>query len=129
VLSKLLAEEEAQVLRVGHRFRSGLFTQEQMDVLSTVDDIGNDPKHITLLTGIAEDVGGELLDLVKQKGVIRAFKEDRDIVFKCMQEHDPDHWDNFVESQRKARANITVPTSDTKPTVETQLADESAIID
>lgn len=129
VLSKLLAEEEAQVLRVGHRFRSGLFTQEQMDVLSTVDDIGNDPKHVTLLTGIADDVGGELLELVKQKGVIRAFKEDRDIVFKCMQEHDPDHWDSFVESQRKARANITVPTSDTKPTVGTQLADESAIID
>src|SRR5690606_29766957 len=30
VLSKLLAEEEGRVLRAGHRFRSGFFTQENI---------------------------------------------------------------------------------------------------
>lgn len=127
VLSKKLAEEEARVHRAGHRFRSGMFTREQIDVLSTVDDIGSDPKHVPLLIGIADDLGGEVLERVKEKGVVRTFKEDRDLVFKCMREQDPDYWETFVESQRKARANITVSESE-KPGIP-QNAEESAIAD
>lgn len=122
--SKLQAEEEGRVLRAGHRFRSGFFTTEHLNLLSTIDDIGADPKHQQLLTGMAEDIGGDLFEMVKKKGAVRTFKEDRELVFRCMKEHDPEHWDSFVESQQKARANISVPTNEKSGS-----ADESAIAD
>lgn len=126
VLSKLIAKEEGRVLRAGHRFRSG-FTTEDIDLLSTIDDIGSDPKHVGLLTGMADDIGGELLERVKEKGAVRTFKEDRELVFRCMKAADPDHWDKFVESQHKARANISLSSSAEK---NGQAADnESAIAD
>lgn len=126
VLSKLLAEEEGRILRIGHRFRSGFFTQENIDRLSSIDDIGSDPKQIHVLTGIADDLGGDILELVKEKGPIRAFKEDRETILRCMKEADPVMFDSFIESQQKARANISVYDSQAeRPSQES----ESAIAD
>ncbi|OAA34062.1 hypothetical protein NOR_08692 [Metarhizium rileyi] len=128
ILSKELAEEEGRVLRAGHRFRSGFVRKEQFDLISTIDDIGSDPKHSQMLTELAEDVGGDFLERVKQKGAVRAFKEDKDALFRSMRESDPEHWGRFVEAQQKARANITVP-SEKHGTEVRQLTDESAIAD
>lgn len=108
VLSKTLAEEEGRILRAGHRFRTGFFKQEQIDMLSSIDDIGSDPKHVPMLAELAEDIGGELLEKVKEKGAVRAFKEHRELVLKSMEASDPEHWERFVEAQHKARANIAV---------------------
>lgn len=130
VLSKLLAEEEGHTLRIGHRFRSGFFTKEHVDLLmSNIDDIGSDPKHLRMLTGMAEDIGGELLETMREKGPVRTFKEDRDMVLRCMKEADPEYWDRFVESQKKARANISVTRDSEGKEVETPVADESAVAD
>jgi hypothetical protein len=130
VLSRVLAEEEGRILRAGHRLRSGFIKAEHYDILKAIDEIGSDPKHVTLLTSMAEDLGGELLEIVKKKGAVRAFKEHRELVYQSMQEADPDHWVNFVESQQKARANISVSPHDVKPAdAAGQVADESAIAD
>lgn len=127
VLSKILAEEEGHTLRIGHRFRSGFFTKEHIDLLtSNIDDIGSDPKHLQMLTGMAEDIGGELLETMNSKGPVRTFKEDREMVMRVMKEADPEYWDRFIDSQHKAKANISI-TSDGK--VETPQADESAVAD
>lgn len=126
-LSRVLAEEEGRVLRVGHRFRSGFLTQEHFDLINAVDDIGSNPNHIRLLSGIAEDIGGELLEKVQEKGPIRAFKEHKDLVMQSMRDSDPDHWDRFIDSQRKARANISV--SEKQQVDESAIADDSAIAD
>ncbi|EFZ02963.1 leucine rich repeat domain protein [Metarhizium robertsii] len=128
MLSKELAEEEGRVLRAGHRFRSGFVRKEQFDLISTIDDIGSDPKHSQMLVELAEDIGGELLEKVKEKGAVRAFKEDKDVLFRSMRDSDPEHWGRFVEAQQKARANITV-SSEKHGTEASQLADESAIAD
>lgn len=128
ILSKTLAEEEGRVLRAGHRFRSGFVRQEQIDLLSSIDDIGADPNHSRMLEGLAEDIGGELLLKVKEKGAVRAFKEDKDVLFRSMRESDPEHWDRFVEAQQKARANIVVSSTE-KNGEAGQQADESAIAD
>lgn len=127
MLSKEIAEEEGRVLRVGHRFRSGFVLKEQFDIISTIDDIGSDPKHSQMLVDLAEDVGGELLEKVKEKGAVRAYKEDKDVLFRSMRESDPEHWGRFVEAQQKARANITV--SEKNDTETSQPTDESAIAD
>ncbi|KAF7552636.1 hypothetical protein G7046_g7343 [Stylonectria norvegica] len=128
MLSKTLAEEEGRILRAGHRFRVGFLKQEQIDLLSVLDDIGSDPRHMRMLGELAEDIGGELLVKVKEVGPIRAFKENKDMAFRCMAESDPDHWERFVEAQQKAQANTKFPMGIIK-TGEIQPADESAIAD
>ncbi|KAJ6443365.1 cell wall biogenesis protein Mhp1 [Purpureocillium lavendulum] len=128
-MAKSLAEEEGRVLRAGHRFRSGLvLRQEQIDLLSTIDGISEDPKHARMLEGLAEDIGGELLEKVREKGAVRAFKEDKDVLFRSMRDSDPAHWELFLESQQKARANIKVAANE-KNGEAVQPADESAIAD
>lgn len=127
-LSKVQAEEEGRVLRAGHRFRSGVVRQEQLDLLSTMDDIGAHPKHGLMLEELAEDVGGEMLAKVREKGAIRAFKEDKEVLFRSMRESDPDHWERFVESQHKARANMRLSSSE-RGAEAGRGADESAIAD
>ncbi|PHH68340.1 hypothetical protein CDD83_6146 [Cordyceps sp. RAO-2017] len=124
MLSRVLAEEEGRMLRAGHRFRSGFVRQEQLDVLlNTIDAMSVDAKHTQMLTEMAEDLGGELLDKVREKGPVRAFKEDKEVLFRSMRESDPDHWERFIESQHKARANINVQ-GESGPA-----GDESAIAD
>ena len=106
--SMLLAQEEARALRAGHKFRSA-FTQENMDLLSSVDNIESDPKNVKVITDMAEGVGGEFLETIREKGAVRTFNENREMIFRCMKAADPVGWDRFVESQQKARANICVP--------------------
>lgn len=128
ILGKQLAEEEGRVHRAGHRFRSA-FTQH-LDLLATIDDVENDPKHVHVLGDLAEDVGGEFLELSKQKGVVRAFKENKDILFAALKESDPEYWERFVEAQGKARANINLPASEkNEEKLRQAQADESAIAD
>lgn len=128
ILGKQLAEEEGRVHRAGHRFRSA-FT-EHMDLLTTIDDVEKDPKHAHVLNEIAEEVGGEFLELAKKKGAVQAFKENRDILFAALKESDPEYWERFVEAQRKARANINLPAAEkNEERLRQAQADESAIAD
>lgn len=130
MLSRELAEEEGRVLRAGHRFRTGVVGKEHFDIISTIDDISGDPKHAQMLVDLAEDIGGELLEKVKEKGAVRAFKEDKELVTRAMRDSDPDHWNLFIESQQKARANITVSSlSEKNATETTAVVDEDAIAD
>ncbi|KAF5979099.1 GIP3 [Fusarium coicis] len=124
-MAKILVEEEGRILRAGHRFRAGLIKEEQIDLLSTIDDIGSDPKHVRMLVELAEDLGGEIWQLVKEKGPVRAFKEDRDVAFKCMEASDPEHWARFAEAQYKSRANISIPSA----AKQGEVVDESAVAD
>ncbi|KAJ4311847.1 Microtubules assembly and stabilization protein [Fusarium piperis] len=129
-MAKTLAEEEGRILRAGHRFRVGFFKQEQIDLFSTIDDISSDPRHVRMLSELAEEIGGELYEIVKDKGPARAFKEHRDVALKSMEESDPEHWERFTESQHKARANITVPkNADALNKADESAIDESAIAD
>lgn len=127
VLSRTQAEEEGRVLRAGHRFRWGYLTQQQIDVLTTIDDIGSDPNHIRLLHELAEEIGGEFRELVQEKGVVRAYKDNKERIFKWLREDDPDHWERFKEAQQKARANITVSTPEMHK--DEDRPDESAILE
>ncbi|TFB04425.1 MAP protein [Trichoderma ghanense] len=128
ILGKQLAEEEGRVHRAGHRFRSA-FT-EHIDLLTTLDDVEKDPKHAHVLGEIAEEVGGEFLELAKKKGAVHAFKEDRDILFAALKESDPEYWERFVEAQRKARANINLPAAEkNEERLRQAQANESAIAD
>lgn len=128
MLFKELADEEARVHRAGHRLRSGF--SDHLDLLSTLDDVENDPKHVHVLDELAEDVGGEFLEMAKKKGAGRAFKEDKELLFAAMKHNDPEYWDRFVEAQGKARANINLPNADKIDERLRQLqADESAIAD
>ncbi|PTB70001.1 RNI-like protein [Trichoderma citrinoviride] len=128
ILGKKLDEEEGRVHRAGHRFRFA-FT-EHIDLLTTLHDVEKDPKHAHFLYELAEDVGGEFLELAKKKGAVQAFKEDKDILFAALKESDPEYWERFVEAQRKARANITVPAAEKNEEGLPQVPeDESAIAD
>lgn len=114
-LSRVLAEEEGRVHRAGHRFRSGIVSQTQMDLVKSIDDISADPQHVRMLSELAEDVGGEFLEQVKAKGVIQAYKDNRESFLASMRGSDGDaaQWERFIESQNKALANRTVPTNTT----------------
>ncbi|GFP56444.1 MAP-homologous protein 1 [Trichoderma asperellum] len=128
ILGRKLAEEEGRVHRAGHRFRSGI--TDHVNLLSTLDDVENDPNHVRVLADLADDVGGEFLEMAKQKGAVQAFKDHRDLLFAALKESDPEYWDRFVEAQGKARANINLPGAE-KNGERPQLAqsDESAIAD
>ncbi|EHK26574.1 uncharacterized protein TRIVIDRAFT_229421 [Trichoderma virens Gv29-8] len=128
ILGKKLAEEEGRVHRAGHRFRSG-FT-EHLDLLTTLADVENDPKHVHVFGELAEDVGGEFLELAKKKGAVQAFKEDKEMLFSALKESDPEYWERFVEAQGKARANINLPAAEkNEEKLQQAQADESAIAD
>ncbi|EHK45383.1 hypothetical protein TRIATDRAFT_127994 [Trichoderma atroviride IMI 206040] len=128
ILGRKLAEEEGRVHRVGHRFRSGI--TDHVNLLSTLDDVENDPNHVRVLADLADDVGGEFLELAKQKGAVQAFKDHKDMLFAALKESDPEYWDRFVEAQGKARANINLPGTE-KNRERPQLAqdNDSAIAD
>ncbi len=132
-LSKVLAEEEGRVHRAGHRFRVGMVSQMQMrDLVASIDDIGADPRHVRMLTELAEDVGGDFWQEVQAKGVIQAYKDNRETLLTTMKASDPDgaQWERFVESQKKALANRTVPSEQEKSLREAaRAADENAIAD
>ncbi|KAL7932284.1 hypothetical protein V8C35DRAFT_323196 [Trichoderma chlorosporum] len=128
ILGKKLAEEEGRVHRAGHRFRTG-FTKH-FDLLTALPDVENDPKHAHVFGDLAEEVGGEFLEMAKKKGALQAFKEDRELLFSALRESDPEYWERFVEAQGKARANINLPAAEKNEERPQQTrADESAIGD
>ncbi|KAH7326305.1 hypothetical protein B0I35DRAFT_422378 [Stachybotrys elegans] len=103
--SRLLNEEEGRVHRAGHRLGTGVFETEQFNLVSTIDSMGTSPNVVRVLMDVAEDLGGEFLEKAKEKGPLRAFKEDRSAWMKSMKESDPDHWPQFLEAQQKTQEN------------------------
>jgi hypothetical protein len=73
----------------------------------------------------------EIRKRVEEKGIVKAFEEDRDNMWRLLRDKDPHYWDRFLESQEKARANIKVEPNGTKidPAQENAVADEEAIAD
>lgn len=133
--SKALVEEEGRALRVGHKFRSGFLCQEQYDLLTSTEELGNDPAHVRMITSLLDELSAEEEDIrkkVEAKGVIQTFQEDKDEIARRLRSKDPTGWDRFIESQEKARANVTVPVkgcNEAKNTPNESFADECAIED
>ncbi|OTA98613.1 hypothetical protein M426DRAFT_69440 [Hypoxylon sp. CI-4A] len=109
--SKALVEEEGLALRVGHQFRRGLIKQEYYDLLTGSGEIGKDPNHIKVVSDIINELmeGDEqVMRDVEEKGPIRTFQQHRAEIVKRLREEDPQYWENFVEAQEKARANVQI---------------------
>jgi hypothetical protein len=121
--ARALAAQEGRVLRAGHRFRANIITQEHFDLLSSLDAIEADPNHAPMLQELVEELGDEeLLQKMRDKGVMRTYKEDKDEIFEKLRQKDPDHWERFRESLEKAKANVTVATDDKSMGIETAVA-------
>ncbi|TGJ85153.1 hypothetical protein E0Z10_g3572 [Xylaria hypoxylon] len=126
--SKAFSEEEGRALRVGHKFRRSFMSQKQFNILISDVEISNNPHHVQLVTSLMEDLMEDFEDIrkrVEEKGIIKAFEEDKDNIWKLLRDKDPQYWDVFLESQEKARANIKVEPNGAK----TDLAQESAVAD
>ncbi|KAK0726970.1 hypothetical protein B0T26DRAFT_640113 [Lasiosphaeria miniovina] len=110
--SKALADEEGRVLRAGHQFRVGIVKPEHYALLTGVEMVGADPKHVRMLHELLDDLGdanGSYMAAdVKEKGVVRVFQENREDLLQKLRTLDPVYWDRFVESQEMARANVQV---------------------
>ncbi|KAI1085171.1 hypothetical protein F5B20DRAFT_521206 [Whalleya microplaca] len=130
--SKALVEEEARMLRAGHRFRRGLIIkQEHYDLLTNLKNIRNDPNHVQLITGLLEELEEDdpIRKEVEVKGPVRTFQEHREELVRRLREKDPQHWARFVESQEKASANVQVGTDQAKSEAQPIIADEEAVSD
>ncbi|CAK7234919.1 Microtubules assembly and stabilization protein [Sporothrix eucalyptigena] len=105
--SKGLTNEEGRMLRQGHRFRSGWF--KHYNLLSGVDEISSDPAHNHVLYELINEMNDANINKkLAEKGIVRLFKEDREEMLQILKEQDPEHWDRFIESQEKARANLKI---------------------
>ena len=105
--SKGLTNEEGRMLRQGHRFRSGWF--KHFNLLSGIDEIGSDPDHNHVLYELINEINDPGINKkLAEKGIVRLFKEDREEMLEILKEQDPEHWDRFIESQEKARANLKI---------------------
>ncbi|KAI2623776.1 RNI-like protein [Xylaria nigripes] len=132
--SKAFSEEEGRALRAGHKFRRSLMSQKQFNILNGDKEIGNDAQHVRLVTDLMEDLMEDYENIrkrVKEVGIVKAFEEDKDNVWKLLRDKDPQYWDVFLESQEKARANIKVDPNAAKVdlTPESVIADEEAVAD
>ena len=126
--SKAFSEEEGRALRVGHKFRRSFMSQKEFYMLNSDEEISNNPHHVKLVTSLMEDLMEDYEDIrkrVEEKGVVKAFEEDKDNIWKLLREKDPAYWDVFLESQEKARANIKVEPNGVK----VDLAQGSAVVD
>ncbi|KAJ9141663.1 MAP protein 1 [Pleurostoma richardsiae] len=114
--SRALVDEEARVLRAGHKFRSGWIKDEHYSMLLGVEEISANPNHARVLQEMLDELGDEeLLAKCEEKGALRVYKEDKDEVLRKLREADPEHWERFIESQKMARANVTVGDLNGKP--------------
>ncbi|OAA67977.1 cell wall biogenesis protein [Niveomyces insectorum RCEF 264] len=105
--SKGLTNEEGRVLRAGHRFRSNWY--KHYNLLSGIDEIESDPSHKRVLDEMICELNDDNLNRkLADKGMLRLFREDREEILQCLKEQDPEHWDRFIESQEKARANLAI---------------------
>ncbi|KAI1455356.1 RNI-like protein [Annulohypoxylon moriforme] len=129
--SKALVEEEGLALRVGHRFRRGLIKQEHYDLLTSSEEIGKDPNHVTIISSIINELmegDDEVMKDVQEEGPLRAFQKHREQIVKKLREEDPQYWENFVEAQEKARANVQIEAKN-EPQPQDMVVDEEAIED
>ncbi|KAI1353535.1 hypothetical protein F5Y01DRAFT_55043 [Xylaria sp. FL0043] len=132
--SKAISEEEGRALRVGHKFRRSFMSQKQFNILNSDEEISNNPHHVQLVTSLMEDLMEDYEDIrkrVEEKGIVKAFEEDKDNIWKLLRDKDPQYWDVFLESQEKARANIKVEPNGVKSDLsqESAIADDEAIAD
>ncbi|KAK3351963.1 hypothetical protein B0H65DRAFT_556667 [Neurospora tetraspora] len=109
--SRALADEEARVLRAGHKFRSGIVKPEHYMLLNySIEMIGADPNHARLLHELFDELDDdEYTKMVDERGAVEVFIENKEDVVRKMRELDPAHWDRFVESQEMARKNVEAP--------------------
>ncbi|KAI0885791.1 RNI-like protein [Annulohypoxylon maeteangense] len=129
--SKALVEEEGLALRVGHRFRRGLIKQEHYDLLTSSEEIGKDPNHVTVISSIINELmegDEEVMKDVQEEGPLRAFQKHREQIVKRLREEDPQYWESFVEAQEKARANVQIEAKN-EPQQQSLMVDEEAIED
>lgn len=129
--SKAISEEEGRVHRVGHHFRRSFMSPEQFQILNSDLEISNDPRHVKLVTSLMEDLmedSEEVKKRVEEKGIVKAFEEDKGNIWKLLRDKDPQYWDRFLESQQKAQANIKVESNTPKVDAahEIAVADEEA---
>ena len=113
--SKKLANEEAKILRAGHKFRVGILKPEHWLLLSGVEEIAANPNHIRMLHELLDDLDNEDLKReAEERGVVPVFEEHREELLQKLKEDDPEYWERFVESQVLARANANLPVADPK---------------
>ena len=113
--SKALAEEEGQTLRAGHRFRRNFLKPEHYGLLTSTEELKNDPAHTKLIVTLLEELGEddeELQRKVEEEGAVRTFQENRELIVSRLHDKDPQYWESFIEAQQKARANVKVGTGD-----------------
>ncbi|KAI0414401.1 hypothetical protein F5X98DRAFT_254668 [Xylaria grammica] len=132
--SRAFSEEEGRALRVGHKFRRSFMSQKQFNILNSDVEISKNPHHVQLVTSLMEDLMEDYEDIrkrVEEKGIVKAFEEDKDNIWKLLRDKDPQYWDVFLESQEKARANIKVEPNGAKIDIaqENPVVDEEAIAD
>ncbi|KAI8949109.1 RNI-like protein [Xylaria longipes] len=132
--SRAFSEEEGRALRTGHKFRRSFMSQQQFNELNSDEEISNNPHHVKLVTGLMEDLmedTEEIRKRVEEKGMVKAFEEDKNNIWKMLRDKDPQYWDVFLESQEKARANIKVEPNGAKvdPVQESAIVDDDAIAD
>ncbi|KAI0521796.1 hypothetical protein F5B22DRAFT_594117 [Xylaria bambusicola] len=132
--SRAFSEEEGRALRVGHKFRRSFMSQKEFYMLNSDKQISSNPHHVKLVTSLMEDLMEDYEDVrkrVEEKGIVKAFEEDRDNIWKLLREKDPAYWDVFLESQEKARANIKVESNGVKADLphEGTAIDEEAVAD
>ncbi|KAK4670560.1 Microtubules assembly and stabilization protein [Podospora pseudopauciseta] len=133
--SKALADEEARVLRAGHKFRAGIVALRPEHynaalLSSGVEEVGADPNHARLLHELLDEMGdADLKKEAEERGVVQVFQERRRDILKRLREADPQHWDSFVESQVMARKNVGLPEPEERKIKEQGVIDEEAIED
>ncbi len=111
--SRALAEEEGRTLRVGHKFRRNFLRSEHYGLLTSTEEIKNDPAHTELIEAMLEEVCEDdegLRRKVQEQGAVKTFQEDKDLIMQRLRDTDPAYWANFIEAQEKARANLKVGT-------------------
>ncbi|KAK4179874.1 hypothetical protein QBC36DRAFT_56599 [Triangularia setosa] len=133
--SKALADEEARVLRAGHKFRAGIVALRPEHynaalLSSGVEEVGADPNHARLLHELLDEMGdADLKKEAEERGVVQVFQERRQYILKRLREADPQHWDSFVESQVMARKNVGLPGPEENKAKEQAVIDEEAVED
>ncbi|KAI0855850.1 RNI-like protein [Xylaria cubensis] len=132
--SRAFSEEEGRALRVGHKFRRSFMSQQQFNELNKDEEISKNPHHVKLVTSLMEDLMEDYEEIrkrVEEKGIVKAFEEDKSNIWKLLRDKDPAYWNVFVESQEKARANIKVEPNGAKiePPQESAIIDEEAVAD
>lgn len=103
--------EEGRALRSGHQFRSGWMTAEQYQLLSSAgfEELEKDPHQVRVFNELIDELDDEEISkLREEKGAVKVFQEHRQKIVDACRVADPEYWDRFVESQKKAKANVTV---------------------